>query len=95
MKRKPLNMLTVVIGLLALLAMAGSHYATWLMGGWAKAAVFSQIQPDDLFFQTLPNLPIFFLVGVLTGVLGTLISLEGSGEKSEAALLSTGKGGHD
>lgn len=70
-----------IIGALTLLVMAGVFYASWLLAGRAKDEVFTVASPDDLFFQMLLTLPIFFFVGLLVGVVGTVLSLEAKGEK--------------
>lgn len=94
MKRRPLNVFAHVVGLITVLSIASAIYACWLVAGWAKADVLTRAKPDDLFLQALLTTPTFFLIGLLAGIVGTAISLEGykSGQAPEDSKPSTNNG---
>ncbi|WAJ37222.1 hypothetical protein OU800_21860 [Pseudomonas sp. GOM7] len=98
MNRSLPKLAAYAVALLSLSVVTGAMYTSWMLASLAKArASISDVPaPDALYLHALLMLPLFFLIGLLLGVMGTAITLEhpvtASGEKTEDALPTAKRG---
>ncbi|MGP0172731.1 hypothetical protein ACSVIJ_12695 [Pseudomonas sp. NCHU5208] len=89
MNRSLPRLAAYAVALLSLSVVTGAMYTSWMLAGDVPA-------PDALYLHALLMLPLFFLIGLLLGVMGTAITLEhpvtASGEKAEDALPTAKRG---
>jgi hypothetical protein len=78
MSHLPPKLAAYAVALLSFSAVTGAIFMNWVLAGLTKASTSVSAVPatDALYLHALLIVPLFFLIGLLLGVIGTAIAFE-------------------